>query len=101
MPIEMPAISLAAVPAAARIIEFAKKLKELSGIYSITWRQYGPRDRSAMATDKIEFRTSICPIYSVHLSTWHSMRLSYTNSRTVVSNSASVSHMRRLTHVMG
>ena len=67
MPIEMPAISLAAVPSRRhRIIEFAKEAEErgFSGIYMPSLGDnMALATALAMATDKIEFGTSICPIY--------------------------------------
>ena len=67
MPIEMPAISLAAVPSRRhRIIEFAKEAEErgFAGIYMPSLGDnMALATALAMATDKIEFGTSICPIY--------------------------------------
>ena len=67
MPIEMPAISLAAVPSRRhRIIEFAKEAEErgFSGIYMPSLGDnMALATALAMATDKIEFGTSICPLY--------------------------------------
>ena len=67
MPIEMPAISLAAVPSRRhRIIEFAKEAEErgFAGIYMPSLGDnMALATALAMATNKIEFGTSICPIY--------------------------------------
>ncbi len=67
MPIQMPAISLAAVPTRRhRIIEFAKEA-ETRGFAGIYMPSLGDNmalaTALAVATDKIEFGTSICPIY--------------------------------------
>ena len=67
MPIEMPAISLAAVPGRRhKILEFAKEA-EARGFAGIYMPSLGDNmalsTALAMATDRIHFGTSICPIY--------------------------------------
>ena len=67
MPIEMPAISLAAVPGRRhQIIEFAQEAEArgFSGIYMPSLGDnMALATALATATSKIEFGTSICPIY--------------------------------------
>lgn len=67
MPIQMPAISLAAVPTRRhRIIEFAQEAENrgFAGIYMPSLGDnMALATALAVATDKIEFGTSICPIY--------------------------------------
>ena len=67
MPIEMPAISLAAVPGRRhKILEFAQEA-EARGFAGIYMPSLGDNmalsTALAMATDRIHFGTSICPIY--------------------------------------
>ncbi len=67
MPIEMPAISLAAVPGRRhKIIEFAKEAEQrgFAGIYMPSLGDNMALSTAlAVATDRIHFGTSICPIY--------------------------------------
>ena len=67
MPIEMPAISLAAVPGRRhKILEFAKEA-EARGFAGIYMPSLGDNmafsTALALSTDRIHFGTSICPIY--------------------------------------